>query len=102
MEPEKAMWIAVLNLAVKDAKTLVQRVEKNPDLWGNPMFRREVLHIKRYFRSKSTQPGGFAFICDLMGIDVDLAVKQIEELYLRRLKKPVKQRPSRVAMLLAI
>ena len=102
MEPEKALWIAVLNLAVKDARALARQVEKNPRLWANPMFRREVLHIKRYFRSRSMEPGGFAFVCDLMGVDAGQAARQIEELYLRRLKRPVEQRPSRVAMLLAI
>ncbi|MBF0176474.1 MAG: hypothetical protein HQL63_06450 [Magnetococcales bacterium] len=99
---EKALWIAVLNQAVKDAKALVQKVEKDPDLWTNPLFRSEVLHLKRYFRCRSMEPGGFGFICDLMGVDAGQAARQIDELYLRHLNRPVEQRPARVAMLLAI
>ena len=101
-EPEMALWIAVLHQAVKDAKALVQKVEKNPDLWGNHLFRTEVLHLKRYFRSRSMEPGGFGFICELMNVDAGQAVRQIEKLYLRHLNKPVEQRPTRMAMLLAI
>ena len=101
-DPEMDLWIAVLNLAVKDAKALVQKVKKDPSLWGNHLFRTEVLHLKRYFRSRSMEPGGFGFICELMNVDAGLAARQIEELYLRHLNKPVEQRPNRIARLLAI
>ncbi len=101
-EPEMALWVAVLNQAVKDTRALVQKVEKDPNLWANPMFRSEVLHLKRYFRKRSMEPGGFGFICDLLGVDDGQAARQVEKLYLRHLNRPVEQRPSRVAMLLAI
>jgi len=84
-ESEKGLWIAVLNQAVKDARSLVQKVEKNPNLWGNPLFRFEVLHLKRYFLSRSMDPGGFGFICDLMNVDSEHAARRIDEKYLRRL-----------------
>ncbi|MBF0370494.1 MAG: hypothetical protein HQL52_13660 [Magnetococcales bacterium] len=102
MEPEMALWIAVLNQAVKDVRALVKKVEKDPSLWANPLFRSEVLHLKRYFRRRSMEPGGFGFICELMDVDAVQATRQIEELYLRHLNRPVEQRPTRVAMLLAI
>ena len=102
MEPETTLWIAVLNQAVKDAKALVQKVEKDPGLWVNPLFRSEVLHLKRYFRSRSMEPGGFGFVCELMDVDPGQAARQIEQLYLRHLNKPVERRTSRVSMLLAM
>ena len=84
-EPEMTLWIAVLNQAVRDAKALVQKVENDPALWSNPLFRSEVIHLKRYFRSQSMEPGSFTFICDLMGMDPEQAAKQINELYLKHL-----------------
>ena len=84
-EPELTLWIAVLNQAVKDAKALVQKVENDPTLWSNPLFRSEVIHLKRYFRSQSMEPGSFIFICDLMGMDHGKAAKQINEQYLQHL-----------------
>lgn len=100
-EPEMTLWIAVLNQAVKDARALVKKVEKNPDLWANPLFRSEVLHLTRYFRSRSTEPGSFSFICDLMDVNPEQAAKRINEEYLRHLT-PVEKRSSRMARLLAV
>jgi hypothetical protein len=101
-EPEMTLWIAVLNQAVKDAKALVQKVENDPDLWSNPLFRSEVIHLKRYFRSQSMEPGSFTFICDLMGMDPKQAAKQINEMYLQHLIKPITKRPTQTARLMAV
>jgi hypothetical protein len=100
-EPEMNLWIAVLNQAVKDAKALVQKVENNPYLWSNPLFRSEVIHLKRYFRSKSMEPGSFTFICDLLDMDPEQAAKQINEMYLQHLK-PITKRPTQTARLVAV
>ena len=100
-EPEMTLWIAVLNQAVKDAKALVQKVENNPALWSNPLFRSEVIHLKRYFRSQSMEPGSFTFICDLMGMDPEQAAKQINEMYLRHLMLITKN-PTHTTRILAI
>jgi hypothetical protein len=100
-DPEMDLWIAVLNQAVKDAKALVQKVEKDPTLWSNPLFRSEVIHLKRYFRSQSIEPGSFAFICDLMGIDPEQAAKQINEKYLQHLMLITKN-PTHTARILAV
>ena len=100
-EPEMTLWIAVLNQAVKDAKALVQKLENDPDLWSNPLFRSEVIHLKRYFRSQSIEPGSFMFICDLMGIDPEKAAKQINEQYLQHLMLITKH-PTHTARILAV
>ena len=100
-EPEMTLWVAVLNQAVKDAKALVQKFENDPDLWSNPLFRSEVIHLKRYFLSQSMEPGSFTFICDLLDMDPEQAAKQINEMYLQRLK-PITKRLTQTARLVAV
>jgi hypothetical protein len=100
-EPEMTLWIAVLNQAVRDAKALVQKVENDPALWSNPLFRSEVIHLKRYFRSQSMEPGSFTFICDLVGMDPEQAAKQINEQYLRHLMLITKHH-THTSMILAV
>jgi hypothetical protein len=100
-EPEMTLWVAVLNQAVKDAKALVQKFENDPDLWSNPLFRSEVIHLKRYFLSQSMEPGSFTFICDLMGIDPEQAAKQINEKYLQHLMLITKN-PTHTDRILAV
>lgn len=85
IEPETELWIAVLARAVKDTEMLLDRVRKNPALWENHLFRSEVMDLKRYFRSRSMEPGGFGFICSLMELDPDQSAQQIHEKYLRHL-----------------
>ena len=101
-DPEMTLWVAVLNQAVRDAKALVQKIENDPDLWSNPLFRSEVIHLKRYFRSQSMEPGSFTFICDLMGMDPKQAAKQINEMYLQHLIKPITKCPTHTARLMAV
>ncbi|MBF0155185.1 MAG: hypothetical protein HQL64_15715 [Magnetococcales bacterium] len=88
MEPEMALWNAVLAQAANDAKMLLKRVRKDPSLWSNALFCSEVRHLKRYFHCGSMTPGGFGFVCDLMDVDAKRAARQIEEQYLRHLKCP--------------
>ena len=92
MKSETTLWVAVLARAVKDAEILLKKVQKNPTLWANPLFRSEVLHLKRYFRTRSMEPGGFGFICLLLDIDPDLAFSQIEELFLKHLTSTAQKR----------
>ena len=96
MEPEKALWIAVLGQAVRDAAMLLKKVQKEPDLWADHFFRAEVRHLKQYFRSRSMEPGGFDFICSLMEVEPVHAAQRIEEKYLRHLV-PVNERPTQMA-----
>ena len=97
MEPEGNLWVAVLAQAVRDAETLVKKVQEKPELWGNHHFRSEVRHLKEYFRSRSTRPGGFGFICGLMDVDPDQAAKCIEKQYLRHLEPASKSSASLAA-----
>ncbi|MEO5334153.1 MAG: hypothetical protein H7839_19240 [Magnetococcus sp. YQC-5] len=85
MEPETRLWVAVLAQAVRDAETLVKRVQEKPELWTNYLFRSEVRHIKQFFRSQSLAVGSFGFICGLVNVDRDEAAQRIEEKYLRHL-----------------
>ena len=94
MEPETALWTAVLNLAVRDTQALVQKVQKDPNLWANPLFRSEVLHLQRYFQSKSMELGGFGFICDLMGLDPDQAAQHINRKYFQHLTLVNRHNPT--------
>ena len=89
MEPERKLWIAVLAQAVRDTEMLLKKVQEKPELWANHLFRSEVRHVKQYFRAQSMEPGGFGFICDLMGVDPAQAAQRIEQQYLRHLV-PVK------------
>ena len=100
MEPETTLWIAVLTQAVKDAGMLLKKVQEDPTLWANPLFRSEVLHLRRYFRSRSMEPGGFGFICNLMGVDPGQAAKSIENQYFQHLI-PVEKRTTCQAKLSA-
>ncbi|MBF0140567.1 MAG: hypothetical protein HQL74_09845 [Magnetococcales bacterium] len=96
MEPEEALWISVLSQAVRDAEMLLRKVQKKPELWGNYLFRSEVRHLKKYFRSQSMEPGGFGFICDVMGVNSTQAAQSIEDQYLRHLV-PASKRSAHVA-----
>ncbi|MBF0424598.1 MAG: hypothetical protein HQL66_02085 [Magnetococcales bacterium] len=85
MEPEKALWMAVLEQAVKDARALIRRAKADPTLWDSPSFRGEVKSLRRWFLAKSQHPGGFGFVCDLAGLDPERALARIDEKYLRHL-----------------
>ena len=98
MEPEKALWIAVLAQAVKDAELLLKKVRKTPELWSDHFFRADVRHLKQFFRSQSMELGGFGFICDLMGVEPVHAAQRIEQRYLRHLV-PVSEISTRTASL---
>ena len=100
MEPEKRLWIAVLAQAVRDAETLVNRVQKKPELWGNHLFRSEVRDLKRYFRNQSMAPGGFGFVCDVVGVDTKKVARCVEEKYFQHLV-PDKERPTQTTSLAA-
>ncbi|ABK43740.1 hypothetical protein Mmc1_1229 [Magnetococcus marinus MC-1] len=91
--PEMGLWAAVLNQAMKDAKALIKKVQQEPSLRESPLFRADVRHMTRYFRSKATGPGSFIFICDLLGMNHEQAAQQIEQHYLRHLQ-PVQQRTT--------
>lgn len=86
---ERDLWRAVLHRAIKDAKLLMAHIKRNHNIWKNPLFRAEVEHLNRFFRSKSMQVGGFGFICDSLNIDPDQALKQIQARYLRHLSPTV-------------
>ncbi|MBF0583743.1 MAG: hypothetical protein HQL80_05845 [Magnetococcales bacterium] len=85
MEPEKELWIAVLAQAVRDTARLLKKVQKEPELWSNHLFRSDVRDLKRFFRDRSMAPGSFCFICSLMSLDPEQAAQRIEEKYLRHL-----------------
>jgi hypothetical protein len=88
MEPETALWAAVLNQAVHDAEQLLRKVRKNRELWRNHHFRSEVRHLKRFFRSRSEYPGGILFICDVVGMQYGRVIQEVERRYLRYLIPP--------------
>jgi hypothetical protein len=84
-DPEQILWIAVLNQAIRDTRTLVRKIEKNPDLWADYLFRTNARNLTRYFKEQSMDLGGFGFICELIQIDSEQAFQRIDELYLRHL-----------------
>ena len=96
MEPEKALWVAVLAQAVKDTARLLKKVQRKPELWADHLFRSDVRNLKQYFRSRSMEPGSFCFICSLMEIESVHAARCIEERYLQHLV-PVNERPTQTA-----
>ena len=97
---EKALWIAVLKQAIDDVEALTEKVQNDPSLWAEHMFRSEVFHIKKYFQCQSMEPGGFGFICDLIGVEPDQAAKSIEGKYFQHLM-PVEKRFVRKARFIA-
>ncbi|MBF0141209.1 MAG: hypothetical protein HQL74_13140 [Magnetococcales bacterium] len=88
MEPEMVLWNAVLAQAIRDTVMLLKKVRKNPSLWANPLFLSEVRQIKRFFHSRSMEPGGFGFICTLLDLDPGHAASRIEQQYLKHLSSP--------------
>lgn len=96
MEPEKALWIAVLARAVRDIELLLKEVQKKPELWTNHLFRSEVRHLKQYFRSQSLDVGSFGFVCDVVGVDPQKVAQCVEQQYLRHLV-PVNKHSTQMA-----
>ncbi|MBF0182239.1 MAG: hypothetical protein HQM03_19660 [Magnetococcales bacterium] len=83
INPEVDLWVAVLILAIKDAARLARKGSKNPQLWDDPNFRAEAIHLKKYFHNKSMRVGGFGFICELLDINPEQALRNIHARYLR-------------------
>ncbi len=82
---EITLWTAVLDRAVKDLEMLTKAVRKNPEVVNNPLFKNDVRGLFRYFRSKTTEPGGFIFICLHLGQNPSYASNKIEAFYLEPL-----------------
>lgn len=66
------LWLAVLDRAVRDAKTLLDvsingptRKNKHHPL-DSHIFYHDVLSLRRWFNSRSNRVGGFVWICDLL------------------------------------
>ena len=97
---EKNIWIAVLEQAIDDAEALARRIQSDPSLWSNPLFRSDAKSLINYFRDFSLEPGCFGFICELMETDPEQIAKQIHEKHLRHLM-PVSERPARMASISA-
>ena len=97
---EKNLWVAVLEQAINDSETLAFKVQDNPNLWDDPLFRADARELISYFQNRSTEMGSFGFICDLMDMDPGQAAKSIHEKYLRHLT-PVTEGPTRMDSLAA-
>lgn len=104
MEPETALWAAVLNQAIRDANLLLRKVREKPALWRNHHFRSEVRHLKQFFRSRSEHPGGILFICDVVEVRYERVIQEVEQRFLRHLVPPwgdgvvPRRRPSKVSV----
>ena len=83
--PEMNLWLAVLDLAIKDTRDLIEEVRFCPELWNDPLFRNDARELKQYFEEQSMEPGGFGFICDLMNVDPGKFTSRLEKLYLHKL-----------------
>ena len=88
MEPEAALWAAVLTQALRDASVLLNKVRAKPELWRNHHFRSEVRHLKLFFRSRSESLGGILFICDVVGVRYERVIQDVEQRFLRHLNPP--------------
>ena len=97
---EKNLWIAVLGQAIDDAEALARKVRRDPDLRNDPLFRADAKSLTDYFQDESMEPGGFGFICDLMGVNPGQTAKRLNNKYLRHLT-PVTDRPIRKASISA-
>ena len=97
---EKNLWVAVLKLAIDDAEALAIKVQANPELWNNPLFRTDARSLTGYFLEQSMEPGSFGFICSLMDVDPDRFAKRLHDKYLRHLTQ-VTDRPTRMASISA-
>ncbi len=93
---EKNLWVAVLEQAINDAEALARRIQMNPNLWNDPLFRADARSLIGYFQEQSMEPGGFGFICSLMDVNPGRFGKHIDEKYLRHLM-PVSERSVRLA-----
>ena len=93
---EKNLWIAVLGQAIDDAEALARKVRRDPNLRNDTLFQANAKSLTGYFQDESMEPGGFGFICDLMGVNPGKTAKRLNDKYLRYLT-PVTDHPTRMA-----
>ncbi|ABK45413.1 hypothetical protein Mmc1_2922 [Magnetococcus marinus MC-1] len=85
---ETDLWRAVLAMALRDAKRLLKKVEHNPKYWNEQLFRQDVIHLCRWFRSRSRHPGSFRFICEVVELDPEQALNRVEVHFLQHMVLP--------------
>ena len=89
--PEITLWTEVLSRAVKDIEMLTQAVRRKPAVANHPLFKNDVRGLYRYFRSQTTEPGGFIFICLHLGQNPSYALNKIEAFYLEPLADAIEK-----------
>ncbi|MGN7611442.1 hypothetical protein ACQZV8_05075 [Magnetococcales bacterium HHB-1] len=71
------LWMAVMDRAVRDLVAL-ERYKKDPAIMDDPVFRYDYRTLKKWFHSLSMEPGSFRWICSLVNIDPNWALKRLE------------------------
>ncbi|MEO5331337.1 MAG: hypothetical protein H7839_04885 [Magnetococcus sp. YQC-5] len=66
-----ALWLAVLDRAVRDAYALLEAAKRKPKVLDDHVFFHTLLELKKWFHDPSARVGGIAWICDLADIHPD-------------------------------
>ncbi|MBF0446724.1 MAG: hypothetical protein HQL67_00840 [Magnetococcales bacterium] len=73
------LWMAVMDRAVRDLVALERFKKENSEILEDPVFRYDYSTLKKWFYSKSMEPGAFNWICSLVNIDPSWALAQLEK-----------------------
>ncbi len=71
------LWMAVMDRAVRDLVAL-EKYRKDSAVMDDPVFRYDYRTLKKWFHSSSMEPGSFRWICSLVNIDPDWALRRLE------------------------
>ena len=72
------LWVAVLDRAVRDLVAL-EHHRQDPETMKDHVFRYEYRTLIKWFHSTSMEPGSFKWICSLVNIDQEWALKRLKE-----------------------
>jgi hypothetical protein len=70
------LWLAVLDRAMRDLMSL-ERLRHDPNVLQDPIFIYDYHSLKRWFRSSSMELGSFCWICFLVEIEPEWALRKL-------------------------
>lgn len=85
----KLLWIAVLERAVLDMHSLLNMKRTKPHISDDYIFKTDIRILETWFSSKSEVPGSYRWICSLVDIDPDGAIRILHERWSTPFRKKI-------------